>query len=1587
MPIHWLQAVDYHYNATTTTITVTTPQSGAIDPRQVGVRPLGTYWGGAGEQIDMRSGNLNYTIPLLKAMARGGWGVGFSLSYNSQNWRQDAGGTWEFGRDIGYGFGWRMQAGSLTPVYKDYWDVDHYLFIDASGAEYRLNVNNGGVWSSQEGIYVYYDSNAGRLYFRDGSFWVMGSLSAGAEQDAGTMYPTLIEDTNGNQIAIAYNSGAGVTWTNSSSRPSTITDVRTTTPTYTFTYNTDAIPHLTGISNTIQTSENYTFAYISNYNLITPFGGGTGFGTYTMLQCENSVTIPGSTEFAYDGASIQGCSNYSGGSGAGELTQMNTPGGGHLRWSYGSATYTSARVEREVQYRYLLMGPGGTELSYQIYRPNDSTYSVHSEGVVYDAAGLGAKVWYFQTDSSQLDYGLLYSYRGMPNQNTGLDQRQELYGWSTDPAGNPYISEVLAGDGVNTAAVVWKENTQTLDQYGNVTQMQVYNYGTPGNNYTPGSLARTYTNTYLNTSNYTSRYIFNRLASSTVSDGTHLTYLVQNSYDGAVSDVPNITGHDANYNTSFTYRGNLAQSTTPAGTKTMYYDIGGNVTSTTNNGVTTSVTTSASTNWAAPSQLTTNSLSSSMNWTSFLGLSSAMGPNGDTASLAYGGSERPTSSTAPTGAVTQYTYVDTQPRSKTATNCPGGWSGSTCTGSTHWVTTTFDGFGRTVQTATGHDGTTVSLVTTTYAPCGCSPLGKVAQVSEPYAPGGTPVYTTYHYDGQGRSTSVVAPDGSTTTYSYSGNNVTVTDPAGKWKTFTMDAMGNLIQVQEPDPSLGTVTTTYAYDMLNHLTQVSMPRGGTTQTRTFNYTHGTVVGALLLSASNPENGTVSYTYDSQMRLSTKTDAKGQVFTYAYDGYNRLTSISVGGTVLRTYVYDTNPDDGNYSQYAAGRLTEVKYPAINYSDGISPASTMFTDMFSYTPAGQVAGKRLRVTKVAFVHNGGQVPQTAIGDLNLAYGYNSEGKVTNITYPTDATYTTPSFSYTYDAMMRLVSMSDNDTLAMAQPVVNGVQYNAANQVTAMNYYGAVETRAYNSLMQLTNITTVGSLNVTYNYTAGANNGKIASMTDAISGETVTYQYDSLNRLISASGGGWAQTQAYDGFGNLIGRTGTGTAQGTTISTPVNAATNQLSGNYSYDANGNLVSIGYTYDAENRIMFANAGGVQYFYDGQNKRVWQATCSSSCTPGSGWVLNSETVVLFGADGKQVATYLPQLTWTGTQLQMSFSLATARVYFGGKLVAQQVYANGVCCNSGAVVQDRLGSVGKYYPYGEERNAPQLGNDQVKFATYTRDSATGNDYADQRYYSSALGRFMTPDRLKRGVDSGTPLTWNRYAYVIGDPINSNDPTGRFYCEPVGYGEDGEPSDVTCVDDSPGDDSQEDQYAAAFGDAQKRLFKALGALEERTNVSANCQKDLGALSTAANKTIDLQAIQGALSITNFENGVDSDTPVAGLYDPIKAAAAGAAYQRQEDAKYGPGQTIGNEFRRNLQGLTADTVFLGTTIYINPLLIGTNLVGNEALLFHEALHELGLGDQDIQTALGIKVDPNNTKNISDKLRSDCITGRGNN
>jgi YD repeat-containing protein len=137
--------------------------------------------------------------------------------------------------------------------------------------------------------------------------------------------------------------------------------------------------------------------------------------------------------------------------------------------------------------------------------------------------------------------------------------------------------------------------------------------------------------------------------------------------------------------------------------------------------------------------------------------------------------------------------------------------------------------------------------------------------------------------------------------------------------------------------------------------------------------------------------------------------------------------------------------------------------------------------------------------------------------------------------------------------------------------------------------------------------------------NNGQISQVVDSVSGETVTYQYDALKRLTSASSAAWNQAYQYDGFGSL-------TAKGA-ASIPVDATTNRLS-NAFYDANGNMTSgsgVTLTYDEANRVASATplSGGTEYYtYAPDGKRIFEVKADGT-----------EEWTLYGARGEKLGVY------------------------------------------------------------------------------------------------------------------------------------------------------------------------------------------------------------------------------------------------------------------------------------------------------------------------------------------------------------------
>ena len=230
-------------------------------------------------------------------------------------------------------------------------------------------------------------------------------------------------------------------------------------------------------------------------------------------------------------------------------------------------------------------------------------------------------------------------------------------------------------------------------------------------------------------------------------------------------------------------------------------------------------------------------------------------------------------------------------------------------------------------------------------------------------------------------------------------------------------------------------------------------------------------------------------------------------------------------------------------------------------------------------------------------------------------------------------------------------------------------------------------------------------------------------------------------------------------------------------------------YDAAGNLTQSpaasgtnAFSYDSENRMVRApdGAGTASYFYGASGELLFKARAGQT-NPAFGKA--DGTFYFYGPDGVLLAS-LPydSMSYDGgapgavTRVQPELRFAGRLVWFEGT----KAYAT---------IADRLGSVMQesrvdltqrtslsYFPYGQGTSSSITGMDPG-FATYHQDGGSGLQYAMNRYYDPARGRFTTPDPSDR-ARLGAPLSWNRYSYTEGDPINFNDPNGLFESNPYG-----------------------------------------------------------------------------------------------------------------------------------------------------------------------------------------------------------------
>ena len=283
--------------------------------------------------------------------------------------------------------------------------------------------------------------------------------------------------------------GVAANWMDSSARISSIEDARAVPYTdgstgdtlyhsYSFTYTTggNGLSYLSSITSYVGTPESYTFSISQGQPLYSP--SGASFSTASSLT---GITFSGlgySYGFTYDTTLRDG-----------DLTQVQFPQGGHLRWAYQSSTYAGPQTIREVQYRYLQGKTSGGEDTYTFTPGNGSSTTLD------DPTG-AERYWVFSG-------GWLSEVQYRASAGAAHPLRHEYYNWVQDPTSlNYYVGKVktVLDDGQTYAQT--SQTVQTQDAYGNVMTTQSPITVTC-------TTARAYTNTYKHTSdtNYSSRYI------------------------------------------------------------------------------------------------------------------------------------------------------------------------------------------------------------------------------------------------------------------------------------------------------------------------------------------------------------------------------------------------------------------------------------------------------------------------------------------------------------------------------------------------------------------------------------------------------------------------------------------------------------------------------------------------------------------------------------------------------------------------------------------------------------------------------------------------------------------------------------------------------------------------------------------------------------------------------------------------------------------------------------------------------------------------------------------------------------------------
>ncbi|HSS99440.1 MAG TPA: RHS repeat-associated core domain-containing protein [Terriglobales bacterium] len=364
-------------------------------------------------------------------------------------------------------------------------------------------------------------------------------------------------------------------------------------------------------------------------------------------------------------------------------------------------------------------------------------------------------------------------------------------------------------------------------------------------------------------------------------------------------------------------------------------------------------------------------------------------------------------------------------------------------------------------------------------------------------------------------------------------------------------------------------------------------------------------------------------------------------------------------------------------------------------------------------------------------------------------------------------PAITFGVDGMGRVSTVSATS----GQNPVTGTVYDLSQYKTTVNY-GSLDSDVFTSDPNTGRMTqykfNVGSNSLTGDLTWNGNGSlKQLAITDTIpltsDTQTCTHTHDDLARIatVNCTNGAtnkWNQNFTYDPFGNItkaVPGGGTGISFSPTYDlsknwitslpgiTPVTDANGRMTydgtHNYSWDAESKMTAVDsttVTYDALGRMVEKNVSGTY-------TQIVYGPFGGKFTVMSGQTLQKAWIPLPGG-GTAIYT-LSGLTY----YRHSDHLGSSRL---ASTPSRGMYSSA-----------------SYAPYGEPY--AQAGTTDLSFTGQDQDTTSGmHDFLDRKY-NPVQGRWLSPDPIGlAAVNPSSPQSWNRYAYVVNNPLALVDPFG-------------------------------------------------------------------------------------------------------------------------------------------------------------------------------------------------------------------------